>query len=311
MSENNNMEDRIDKYLLGQMSEEERSTFEKELSADDILKQEVEAAALVSSSVCRNKVKDILQQAEAEYQLEMEERIDTYIMGRMSPSEAIEFEMELKENTSLKEKYDAQKQVASAVKRLQLKALMEEAEAEIAAEPERESIFKRIFGSIEIKFEVPAVRRAAYSFAVAASLALVAGIGFDMQQTSVYRNSAEGLMAELSQARGGSDIDDLMILCNADITSKNESKVARLRSNFELVKRKLVEVEEKDALRNFKNPISGDYVMQVYGIPPCSEIGRLKDMVKEAILDGQIGNNFEEADALMRELAPQLGLKEQ
>ena len=134
MSENNNMEDRIDKYLLGQMSEEERSTFEKELSADDILKQEVEAAALVSSSVCRNKVKDILHQAEAEYQLEMEERIDTYIMGRMSPSEAIEFEMELKENTSLKEKYDAQKQVASAVKRLQLKALMEEAEAEIAAE---------------------------------------------------------------------------------------------------------------------------------------------------------------------------------
>ena len=109
----------------------------------------------------------------------------------------------------------------------------------------------------------------------------------------------------------GSDIDDLMILCNADITSKNESKVARLRSNFELVKRKLVEVEEKDALRNFKNPISGDYVMQVYGIPPCSEIGRLKDMVKEAILDGRIGNNFEEADALMRELAPQLGLKEQ
>lgn len=109
----------------------------------------------------------------------------------------------------------------------------------------------------------------------------------------------------------GSDIDDLMILCNADITSKNESKVARLRSNFELVKRKLVEVEEKDALRNFKNPISGDYVMQVYGIPPCSEIGRLKDMVKEAIIDGRIGNNFEEADALMRELAPQLGLKEQ
>ena len=109
----------------------------------------------------------------------------------------------------------------------------------------------------------------------------------------------------------GSDIDDLMILCNADITSKNESKVARLRSNFELVKRKLVEVEEKDALRNFKNPISGDYVMQVYDIPPCSEIGRLKDMVKEAILDGRIGNNFEEADALMRELAPQLGLKEQ
>ena len=244
MSENNNMEDRIDKYLLGQMSEEERSTFEKELSADDILKQEVEAAALVSSSVCRNKVKDILQQAEAEYQLEMEERIDTYIMGRMSPSEAIEFEMELKENTSLKEKYDAQKQVASAVKRLQLKALMEEAEAEIAAEPERESIFKRIFGSIEIKFEVPSVRRAAYSFAVAASLALVAGIGFDMQQTSVYRNSAEGLMAELSQARGGSDIDDLLDdACAMIIDGDSDSAIVTLEEAISMIESELKEVD--------------------------------------------------------------------
>ena len=244
MSENNNMEDRIDKYLLGQMSEEERSTFEKELSADDILKQEVEAAALVSSSVCRNKVKDILQQAEAEYQLEMEERIDTYIMGRMSPSEAIEFEMELKENTSLKEKYDAQKQVASAVKRLQLKALMEEAEAEIAAEPERESIFKRIFGSIEIKFEVPAVRRAAYSFAVAASLALVAGIGFDMQQISVYRNSAEGLMAELSQARGGSDIDDLLDdACTMITDGDSDSAIVTLEEAISMIESELKEVD--------------------------------------------------------------------
>ena len=108
----------------------------------------------------------------------------------------------------------------------------------------------------------------------------------------------------------GDDIDDLMTLCNADITSKNEAKVARIRANFELVKRKLVEVEEKDAIRNFKNPIDGNYVMQVYGIPPCSEIGQLKEMVKEAILDGVIGNNFEEADAYMRQRAPELGLHE-
>ena len=244
MSENNNMEDRIDKYLLGQMSEEERSTFEKELSADDALKQEVEAAALVSSSVCRNKVKDILHQAEAEYQLEMEERIDTYIMGRMSPSEAAEFESELKEDISLKEKYDAQKHVASAVQRLQLKALMEEAEAEIAAEPERESIFKRIFGSIEIKFEVPAVRRAAYSFAVAASLALVAGIGFDMQQTSVYRNSAEGLMAELSQARGGSDIDDLLDdACAMIIDGDSDSAIVTLEEAISMIESELKAVD--------------------------------------------------------------------
>ncbi len=107
----------------------------------------------------------------------------------------------------------------------------------------------------------------------------------------------------------GDDIDDLMLLCNADITSKNEAKVARIRSNFELVKRKLVEVEAKDAIRNFKNPISGEYVMQVYGIPPCHEIGELKEMVKEAILDGVIGNNFDEADVYMRRRAPELGLK--
>ncbi len=108
----------------------------------------------------------------------------------------------------------------------------------------------------------------------------------------------------------GDDIDDLMVLCNADITSKNEAKVARIRANFELVKRKLVEVEEKDAIRNFKNPIDGEYVMRVYGIPPCREIGVLKEMVKEAILDGVIGNNFEEADAFMRQHAPELGLHE-
>ena len=108
----------------------------------------------------------------------------------------------------------------------------------------------------------------------------------------------------------GDDIDDLMLLCNADITSKNEAKVARIRANFELVARKLVEVEAKDAIRNFKNPIDGEYVMQVYGVPPCRQIGQIKEMVKEAILDGIIGNNFEEADAFMRQHASELGLHE-
>ena len=108
----------------------------------------------------------------------------------------------------------------------------------------------------------------------------------------------------------GDDIDDLMLLCNADITSKNEAKVARIRANFELVKRKLVEVEEKDAIRNFKNPIDGNYVMELYGIPPCAEIGKLKELVKEAILDGLIGNNFAEADAFMRARAAEMGLRE-
>ena len=106
----------------------------------------------------------------------------------------------------------------------------------------------------------------------------------------------------------GDDIDDLMVLCNADITSKNPAKVARIRQNFELVKKKLVEVEEKDAIRNFKNPITGEYIMELYGIGPCKQIGILKEYVKEAILDGIIGNNFEEADALMKSKAAEIGL---
>ena len=108
----------------------------------------------------------------------------------------------------------------------------------------------------------------------------------------------------------GDDIDDLMILCHADITSKNPEKVRRIHANFELVKQKLVEVEAKDEIRNFKNPINGDYIMELYGIGPCNVIGEIKEYVKEAILDGKIGNNFEEADALMRVKAAELGLVE-
>lgn len=106
----------------------------------------------------------------------------------------------------------------------------------------------------------------------------------------------------------GNDIDDLMLLCNADITSKNPRKVARLRQNFELVKEKLVIVEAKDALRNWKNPITGDYVMELFGISPCNTIGQLKEMVKNAILDGQIENTFEAADEYMRKCAAEIGI---
>ena len=106
----------------------------------------------------------------------------------------------------------------------------------------------------------------------------------------------------------GNDIDDLMLLCNADITSKNPRKVARLHANFEIVKAKLIEVEAKDAIRNFKNPITGDYVMELFGISPCNTIGLLKEYVKNAILDGEIENSFEAADALMRVKAAELGL---
>ena len=106
----------------------------------------------------------------------------------------------------------------------------------------------------------------------------------------------------------GDDIDDLMLLCNADITSKNPRKVEKLRHNFDIVRQKLVEVEAKDAIRNFKNPITGEYIMELYGIPPCREIGELKEAVKNAILDGIIDNDFEEADRLMRQRASEMGL---
>ena len=107
----------------------------------------------------------------------------------------------------------------------------------------------------------------------------------------------------------GEDIEDLMLLCNADITSKNPAKVARLRRNFEQVKAKMAEVEAKDEIRNWKNPITGDYIMQVFGLSPCSTIGRLKEMVKDAVLDGKIPYTFEAADAYMREKAAEMGLQ--
>ena len=107
----------------------------------------------------------------------------------------------------------------------------------------------------------------------------------------------------------GEDIDDLMLLCNADITSKNPAKVARLRRNFELVKEKMAEVEAKDEIRNWKNPITGDYIMQLFGLEPCSTIGELKEMVKNAVLDGEIPYTFEAADEYLRRKAAEIGLQ--
>lgn len=107
----------------------------------------------------------------------------------------------------------------------------------------------------------------------------------------------------------GSDIDDLMLLCHADITSKNPRKVERLHENFKRVEQKMALVEEKDRIRNFKNPITGDYIMEVFGIPPSREIALIKDAVKEAILEGEIPNEWEAARELMLRKAAEMGLK--
>lgn len=106
----------------------------------------------------------------------------------------------------------------------------------------------------------------------------------------------------------GDDIDDLMMLCEADITSANDSKVKRYMENFALVRTLLKEIEEKDRVRNFQPPITGEIIMQHYNIPPSAIIGEIKIIIKDAILDGTIANDYDQAFALMEQIAKEKGL---
>lgn len=106
----------------------------------------------------------------------------------------------------------------------------------------------------------------------------------------------------------GDDIEDLMKLCRADITSKNNKKVQKYLENFDRVEEKLQLVEEKDQVRNFQPPVSGEEIMATFGIPPSKIIGEIKDEIKEAILEGRIQNNAEEAKSLMLKIASEKGL---
>lgn len=107
----------------------------------------------------------------------------------------------------------------------------------------------------------------------------------------------------------GEDVEDLMLLCNADITSKNEFKVKRYQENFKLVSEKLQAVEEKDKIRNFQPPVKGEEIMKSFNLGPCYEVGVIKSKIKEAILEGEIPNSYDDAKALMLTIGKEMGLE--
>jgi len=106
----------------------------------------------------------------------------------------------------------------------------------------------------------------------------------------------------------GDDIEELMMLCEADITSKNQEKVKRFKANFQLVRKKLKEIEEKDRVRNFQPPVSGQEIMETFHLPACATVGDIKTRIKDAILDGIIPNEYDAAVKYMHTVAKEMGL---
>lgn len=109
----------------------------------------------------------------------------------------------------------------------------------------------------------------------------------------------------------GDSMDDLLTLCEADITTKNVKKSLKYQNNFKIVRNKIKAVEERDSIRNFQPPITGEIIMNHFKIKPCKEIGMIKEKIKNAILDGEIINDYDQAFELMLKIGESIGLKDE
>ena len=134
-------------------------------------------------------------------------------------------------------------------------------------------------------------------------------VGLHMRPISLIEDTVTDSAVRRILFEAGDDIEDLMTLCDADITSKNPEKVRRFHRNYEILRQKMKDIEEKDRIRNFQPPVDGKLIMDVLGLPPCNTVGDIKAAVKDAILDGIIPNEYEAAYQYMLKIADEMGIK--